>query len=95
MSTGVGLVELAGGMLIILGIFAAFMVWAIFPILPFIILGAAYGTVRFCVPALARLAVRAEEGAVAAVRWALFPVAVWALGKRAEAVTYGDGRGRR
>ena len=95
MSTGIGLVELAGGMLVILGIFAAFMVWAIFPLLPFIILGAAYGTVRYGVPALARLAVTVEEGAVAAVRWVLFPVATWALGKPAQAATYGDGRGRK
>jgi hypothetical protein len=81
-------------MLIILGIFAAFMIWAIFPLLPFIILGAAYGTVRYGLPALGRLAVTVEEGAVAAVRWVLFPVATWALGKPARAATYGDGRRR-
>jgi hypothetical protein len=76
---GIGLIELAGGALIVLGIFAAFMVWAIFPLLPFIIAGVFYGAVRYGVPALARGAVVAEHAVVGAVRRALRPVATWAL----------------
>jgi hypothetical protein len=76
---GIGLLELAGGALIVLGIFAAFMVWAIFPLLPFIIAGAIYGAVRYGVPAIARAAVAVEHGAARAVRWALHPLATWAL----------------
>jgi hypothetical protein len=79
MMAGIGLLELAGGALIVLGIFAAFMVWAIFPLLPFLIAGAIYGAVRYGVPAVARGAVAVEHGAARAVRWALHPLATWAL----------------
>lgn len=76
---GIGLIELASGALIVLGIFAAFMVWAVFPLLPFVITGVIYAAVRYGVPALARGAVLAEHAVVGAVRLALRPVATWAL----------------
>lgn len=76
---GIGLIELASGTLIVLGIFAAFMVWAVFPLLPFVITGVIYAVVRYGVPALARGAVLAEHTVVGAVRLALRPVATWAL----------------
>jgi hypothetical protein len=87
---------LAGGALIVLGIFTAFMVWAVFPLIPFALIGAAYATVRYGAPAVARAAVVVEEQAVQAVRWALQPVAVWALrGPMPAVVAHGDGRGER
>lgn len=76
---GIGPLELAGGALIVLGIFAAFMVWAVFPLLPFVITGAIYAAVRYGAPALARGAVVAEHAVVGAVRLALRPLATWAL----------------
>lgn len=76
---GIGLIELASGVLIVLGIFAAFMVWAVFPLLPFVITGAIYAFFRYGLPALARGAVLAEQAAVGGVRRALRPVASWAL----------------
>lgn len=76
---GIGPLELASGALIVLGIFAAFMVWAVFPLLPFVITGAIYAMARYGVPALARGAVAAEQAVVGAVRWSLRPLAVWAL----------------
>lgn len=93
---GIGFLDLVGGGLAILGIFAAFMLWAIFPLMPFIIMGAIYALVRYGLPALGRAAVAVEHGAVAAVRWILQPVAVWALrGAEPATARYGDGRGRR
>jgi hypothetical protein len=76
---GIGLLELAGGALIVLGIFAAFMVWAVFPLLPFVITGAIYAAIRYGAPALARGAVVVEHAVVGAVRGALRPLATWAL----------------
>ncbi len=96
MAPGIGFLELAGGALIVLGIFTAFMVWAVFPLLPFAIAGMAYAVVRYGVPAVARAAVAAEHGVVQAVRWALFPVAVWALrGPQLAYVAHGDGKRKR
>jgi hypothetical protein len=95
-SPGIGIVELAGGALIVLGVFAAFMVWAVFPLIPFALMGVAYATVRYGVPALARGAVVAERSAVQAVRWTLFPLAVWALrAPMPAAVAHGEGKGER
>ena len=71
--------ELALGALIVLGIFAAFMIWAVFPLLAFAVCGAAYGLIRFGVPALGRGAVAFERLAIRAVRRALQPLAAWAL----------------
>ena len=76
MTPGIGILELAGGALIVLGIFAALMVWAVFPLIPFALIGAAYATFRYGVPAVAHAAVVAEEKAVQAVRWVLYRVAV-------------------
>lgn len=76
---GIGPLELAGGALIVLGIFAAFMVWAVFPLLPFVITGAIYAAVRYGVPALTRGAVVAEHAVVGAARRALRPLATWAM----------------
>lgn len=76
---GIGLLELAIGALIVLGVFAAFMVWAVFPLLPFVLTGAAYFAVRHGVPALARGMAAAEHAVVGAVRWSLRPLAIWAL----------------
>jgi len=93
MIAGIGLLELAGGAAIVLGIFIAFMGWATLPLIPFAIMGAAYATVRYGVPAVAHAAVVVEERAVQAVRWALAPVAIWALQSPTHAaVAHGDGR---
>ena len=93
---GVGFLDLVVGAVAILGIFAAFMLWAIFPLMPFILMGAIYALVRYGVPALGRGAVAVERGAIPAVRWILHPVAVWALrGPEPAAARSGDGKGRR
>jgi len=93
---GMGILELAGGVLVILSIFAAFMIWAIFPLMPFLLIGAAYGAVRYGVPALGRAAVAVEHGVSAGLRWVLHPLAVWALrGAEPAVLRYGDGRERR
>jgi hypothetical protein len=90
---GIGLLELAGGALIVLGIFIAFMGWALLPLIPFAIMGAAYAAVRHGVPAVAHAAVVVEESTVQAIRWALAPVAIWALrAPMHAAVAHGDGR---
>ena len=95
MFSGIGLFELAGGALIVLGIFIAFMVWAVFALLPFAIMGIVYATVRYGVPALARSAAYAADGVVEVVRWVLTPVAVWALRGPQPAYERGDGQQRR
>ncbi len=93
MTAGIGLVELAGGALIVLGIFIAFMGWAVLPLIPFAIMGAVYATLRYGVPAVAHAAVVVEQKSVQAVRWALAPVAIWALQSPAHAaIAHGDGR---
>ncbi|UCC73616.1 MAG: hypothetical protein JSV86_03370 [Gemmatimonadota bacterium] len=93
---GLGILDLIGGAFAILGIFVAFMVWAIFPLMPFILMGLVYALVRYGVPALGRAAVAAEQRTVAAVRWLLHPVAVWALrGPEPAVARSGDGKGRR
>jgi len=93
MNPGIGLLEFAGGALIVLGIFIAFMGWAVLPLIPFAVMGAAYATVRYGVPAAAHAAVVVEERTVQAVRWALAPVAIWALrAPMHAAVAHGDGR---
>jgi len=76
---GIGLGEMAGGALIALGIFVAFMGWAVLPLIPFALIGAVYATLRYGVPALGHAAVAAERGVVWGVRRALRPVAMWAL----------------
>ena len=94
--SGIGFLDLIGGALAILGIFAAFLLWAIFPLMPFILMGAVYALVRYGAPALWRAAVAVERATIAAVRWVLHPVAVWALrGPEAAVARHGDGRGRR
>ncbi len=93
--SGIGFLDLIGGALAILGIFAAFMLWAIFPLMPFILMGAAYALVRYGLPALGRGAVALEHATIAGVRWILHPVAVWALRAEPAAARYGGGRGRR
>jgi hypothetical protein len=93
---GIGFFEFIGGALAILAIFAAFMLWAIFPLMPFILMGAVYALIRYGVPALGRAALAVEYGTVAGVRWILHPVAVWALrGPEPATARHGDGRGRR
>lgn len=95
MTPGIGLLDLASGALIVLGIFAAFMVWAVFPLVPFFLIGAVYAGFRHGLPALGRAAVAVEHGTVQAIRWALFPVAVWAIrGPVPVHAQRGDGRGR-
>ena len=94
--SGIAFLDLIGGALAILAIFAAFMLWAIFPLMPFILMGAVYALIRYGVPALGRAAVAVEHATIAAVRWVLHPVAVWALRGPEPAVSrYGDGKGRR
>jgi hypothetical protein len=70
---------LASGALIILGIFAAFMVWAVFPLIPFLVTGACYGAIRHGAPAVARGAVAVECAVIRGLRRALRPLATWAL----------------
>ncbi|HSG81795.1 MAG TPA: hypothetical protein VLC48_06085 [Gemmatimonadota bacterium] len=95
MSVGIGLVEIAGGALIVLGVFAAFMVWAVLPLISFAIIGGAYATIRYGIPALGRSAVYAAQGIAWGVRWMLTPVAVWTLRGAQPAYHYGDGGRRR
>lgn len=76
---GIGLVEMAGGALIVLAIFVAFLGWAVLPLIPFALTGAVYATIRYGVPALGHAAVTAERGVVWMVRRALRPLAVWSL----------------
>lgn len=93
---GVDFLELFGGALAILGIFCAFMVWAIFPLMPFILMGAIYAFGRYGLPALGRTALAVEHAVMAGVRWILHPVAVWALrGPEPAAARYGGGGRRR
>ncbi|KPK81298.1 MAG: hypothetical protein AMS25_06915 [Gemmatimonas sp. SM23_52] len=94
MSPGIGLLDLAGGALVILGIFGAFMVWAIFPLLPFLLIGAVYAGVRHGVPAAGRAALAVEEAVVRGIRWGLHPLALWAL-REARATSAEQGRRRR
>jgi hypothetical protein len=86
---------LVAGAAVILGIFAAFMIWATFPLLSFAIFGGLYGAIRYGVPALGRAAVKVEGWAVNAVRLALFPVAVWTLRGAQPAGAIQTGRRRR
>ena len=95
MLAGIGLLELAGGALIVMGIFGAFMIWAVLPLIPFAIIGAAYATVRYGIPAAGRSLVYAAQGVVWGIRWLLTPVAVWALRDVQPAYQYGDGSHRR
>lgn len=76
---GIGLTEMAGGTLIVLAIFIAFMGWALLPLLSFALIGAVYAAFRYGVPALGRAAVALEHTVILALRTALRPVAVWAL----------------
>lgn len=94
MTPDVGLLDLASGALIVLGVFAAFMVWAVFPILPFFLIGAVCAAFRYGVPALARAAIVFERAAVSGIRWALFPLAVWALRGAIPVYVKGKGAGR-
>lgn len=93
MSSAIGLLDLASGALIILGIFAAFMTWAIFPILPFLLMGAVYSGVRYGVPAMYRAGAVVEDAAIQSVRWVLYPLAIWTLKRTAP--VYAEGRGGR
>jgi hypothetical protein len=93
MSPGIGFLDLAGGALVILAIFGAFMVWAIFPLLPFLLVGAVYAAVRYGVPALGRAALAAEKAVIRGIRWVLYPVALWAL--REATAAYAERGGRR
>lgn len=79
MSAEIGLLEFAAGALVVIGIFAALMIWAVFPLLPLAVVGVAYRLLRYGVPAAYRVAVSTEEALVRVLRWALFPVAVWTL----------------
>lgn len=76
---GIGLTEMAGGGLIVLAIFIAFMGWALLPLLPFAVMGAVHAGIRYGVPALGRAAVALEHMVILALRTAMRPVAVWAL----------------
>ena len=95
MSIGISLVEVAGGALIVLGIFAAFMLWAVLPLVPFAIIGGVYAMIRFGIPALGRSAALAAQGIAYGVRWLLTPVAVWTLRAATPAYQYGGTRRRR
>jgi hypothetical protein len=95
MLAGIGLFELAGGALIVMSVFGAFMVWAVFPLVPFAIIGAAYLGLRYGIPAAVRSLVYAAQGVVWGIRWMLTPVAVWALRGAQPAYQYGNGGGRR
>ncbi len=94
MSPDIGLVEIAGGVLIVLGVFVAFMIWAVFPLIPFAICGTSFALCRYGIPALGRSLLYAAHGVVWGVRWLLRPLAVWTLRGVQPAYQYGDG-GRR
>jgi hypothetical protein len=89
-----GFVEFAIGLAIFVGIFVAFMAWAVLPLAPFLLIGAVYAGVRHGVPALARGLAWAGRELAAGVRWVLRPVAHWALGVT-EPVAVRGGAGRR
>jgi mannose/fructose/N-acetylgalactosamine-specific phosphotransferase system component IIC len=76
---GIGLAELGGGVLVVLGIFIAFMGWALLPLIPFVLIGGVYAAIRYGIPALGRGAVGLEHAVIQTVRRALQPVALWAL----------------
>lgn len=80
---GIGLAEMAGGALIVLAVFIAFMGWALLPLIPLALLGAAYAAIRYGVPALGRAAIALEHVVILTIRRALQPVAVWALAEPA------------
>lgn len=88
----VGLLDLAAGALIVVGIFAAFMIWCIFPILPFVLMGALYALVRRGLPAFERVTFAAGRATAGAVRRALTPVALWVLEPAAAALQKEVGR---
>ncbi len=79
MSPEIGLLDLAYGAAIVLGIFAAFMVWAVFPLIPFFLIGTVYAIFRYGVPALGDAATAVEHATVKGIRLALLPLAVWTL----------------
>ncbi len=62
-----GLLDLIGGLCAACGIVLAFSLWLIYPIVPFLLMGAIYATARYGVPAAFRVTVRA---AVATRVWA-------------------------
>ena len=90
-----GVAEIAGGALMVLGVFSAFMLWAVFPLVPFAIIGVAYAAIRYGIPALGRSLVFAGQAVVEVARWAVTPVAIWALRRPEPAYQYGDGSRKR
>lgn len=89
----IGLLDLAAGALIVLGIFAAFMVWLVFPILGYLLVGATYATARHAVPAFERVSLAALGGVVQSLRRAATPLALWIL--REASPVYGRVQRRR
>ncbi len=75
----VEVIDLAIGLAIVLGILVAFNAWLIFPILPFLLMGAIYLTGRYILLGLGRVAVRAEQRAADAVRAGARSSARWIL----------------
>lgn len=73
----VGLLDLFAGGLIMLGIVAAFMVWLIFPILPFLLVGAVYALLRYGLTAVECAALSGAHATVEAIRRAATPLALW------------------
>ena len=90
-----GVAEIAGGALMVLGVFSAFMLWAVFPLVPFAIMGVAYAAIRYGLPAMARSLVYAGHGVVEVARWAVTPVAIWALRGAEPAYQYGEASRKR
>lgn len=75
----IGLLDLAAGALIVVGIYAAFMIWLLLPILPFLVIGGLYVAARYGLPAFERLVVTAGRRALEASKNAAIPLALWIL----------------
>ena len=75
--------------------YGAFVGLAVFPLVPFAIMGVAYAAIRYGIPAMARSLVFAGDSVVEVARWVLTPIAIWALHKPAPAYQYGDGSRKR
>ena len=75
----VEVLDLAIGLASVLGIFVAASAWLIYPILPFLLMGAIYLTGRYILLGLGRVAVRAEQRAADAVRTGARLSARWIL----------------
>lgn len=71
--------QLAIGLVITGGVVLAFLTWLVFPILPFLLLGALYAVTRYGIPVVTEAALRLEERGVRSLKIALRGGADWVL----------------